>query len=35
LPLSPAGSGHPPHRFITPSRIRALGAAMVMLMALP
>src|SRR5215211_5060327 len=22
LPLSPAGSGHPPHRFITPSRRR-------------
>src|SRR5215212_422070 len=22
LPLSPAGSGHPPHRFITPSRGR-------------
>src|SRR5215217_7434555 len=26
LPLSPAGSGHPPHRFITPSRLKRNGA---------
>src|SRR5215217_8401800 len=27
LPLSPAGSGHPPHRFITPSKREVLWKA--------
>src|SRR5215217_9696974 len=29
LPLSPAGSGHPPHRFITPSRRPAASSLLI------